>query len=393
MNKKNLLIRIRGVVRWPLLVIFLLIPMMAPRSCCRPEHIEALRNVGMILEMAYRSGGNAVLVLDSDTKSGVVFPVELGSTSYPPNASTDKAWYTSARIKEKFGQQQNVNLTSFQLFCGTDSEDPENFETTLVFYSDNFWSGTKTIFRCTSQTENLELSGSISNVLSFCMYNSNTSYDRRNRCRNGPNCTDGMRNGNETDRDCGGGSCPKCGEGRSCNENLDCVSSLCIDNECHVPNCHDNMLNQNESDIDCGGVCSDCNIGERCNRNSDCTTNYCSSGICKLPPTCSGAEQQSSAGNYSLVVEASYGCTYLVTYFANNLSDAETCANRDGFSRISSACDYIMRAEQDPNDPDYNYFVNITAETYPDALNCFKSTICWSCNPELIDTQNCHSIP
>lgn len=39
-------------------------------------------------------------------------------------------------------------------------------------------------------------------------------------------CTDGIKNGTETDVDCGGGTCPKCGVGRTCATPSDCQSGV-----------------------------------------------------------------------------------------------------------------------------------------------------------------------
>ncbi|APR80893.1 Tryptophan synthase alpha chain [Minicystis rosea] len=46
-------------------------------------------------------------------------------------------------------------------------------------------------------------------------------------------CMDGMKNGAETDVDCGGASCSPCGDGKACMINADCVSGLC-DTVTHV---------------------------------------------------------------------------------------------------------------------------------------------------------------
>ncbi|UJR16980.1 hypothetical protein I4U23_003878 [Adineta vaga] len=51
-----------------------------------------------------------------------------------------------------------------------------------------------------------------------------------------PNCTDGMKNGMESDVDCGGRMCEKCENGRN-----------------SFATCDDRMQNQNETDMDCGG--------------------------------------------------------------------------------------------------------------------------------------------
>jgi hypothetical protein len=50
-----------------------------------------------------------------------------------------------------------------------------------------------------------------------------------------PNCTDKLKNGGETDVDCGGPSCPKCGNGQDCIEDKDCQSGLCENGKCVSP--------------------------------------------------------------------------------------------------------------------------------------------------------------
>ncbi|CAF4137326.1 unnamed protein product, partial [Rotaria sp. Silwood1] len=47
-----------------------------------------------------------------------------------------------------------------------------------------------------------------------------------------PNCGDGVMNGNETDQDCGGGTCPKCQNGLKCQQRNDCVSDVCTGGFC-----------------------------------------------------------------------------------------------------------------------------------------------------------------
>jgi hypothetical protein len=61
-------------------------------------------------------------------------------------------------------------------------------------------------------------------------------------------CADGIKNGSETDVDCGG-SCPRCVDGRSCGSRNDCTTALCNGGTCQAPN----------EDVDCGsdsrGLC------------------------------------------------------------------------------------------------------------------------------------------
>jgi hypothetical protein len=49
-----------------------------------------------------------------------------------------------------------------------------------------------------------------------------------------PTCNDGMKNGNETDVDCGGSCLPskQCGNALMCNNGPDCISGVCTTNIC-----------------------------------------------------------------------------------------------------------------------------------------------------------------
>lgn len=42
-----------------------------------------------------------------------------------------------------------------------------------------------------------------------------------------PACDDGVRNNTESDIDCGGGLCPACQPGQSCNDDADCENDFC----------------------------------------------------------------------------------------------------------------------------------------------------------------------
>ncbi len=47
-----------------------------------------------------------------------------------------------------------------------------------------------------------------------------------------PTCADGVKNRDETDKDCGGETCPKCADTKACNIPSDCVSSICTGKIC-----------------------------------------------------------------------------------------------------------------------------------------------------------------
>ncbi|MEE8410182.1 MAG: hypothetical protein V3T05_11290 [Myxococcota bacterium] len=116
-----------------------------------------------------------------------------------------------------------------------------------------------------------------------------------------PTCVpaDGVTNGNETDTDCGGGSCPTCDDGAACAVAGDCASGVCGAGNvcpsppctCETPTCSDGVLNQDERGIDCAGACLasglTCPAGTPCDAPSECSSGFCN-GSCQsascVPP-------------------------------------------------------------------------------------------------------------
>jgi hypothetical protein len=93
-------------------------------------------------------------------------------------------------------------------------------------------------------------------------------------------CADNRKDGNETDIDCGGGTCPTCPLAKNCNVDTDCTSNACdaLSLTCVASQCADQRKDGNETDVDCGGgTCPTCNVGQMCQVNSDCATNVCDS--------------------------------------------------------------------------------------------------------------------
>jgi len=107
-------------------------------------------------------------------------------------------------------------------------------------------------------------------------------------------CGDGIENGAESDLDCGGGSgCSPCASGQRCHLAGDCASGICAgmgpDGICQPPSCTDGIRNGAETDTDCGGTCapvSRCAVGARCATGSDCATASCSPGGICLGSSC-----------------------------------------------------------------------------------------------------------
>ncbi len=96
----------------------------------------------------------------------------------------------------------------------------------------------------------------------------------------GSACDDGVRNGSESDRDCGG-SCAACENGKDCSDDGDCGSGSCSAGTCADPSCTDGKKNGDETGVDCGGGrCAGCGEGSECSEPTDCASGLCSNGVC-----------------------------------------------------------------------------------------------------------------
>jgi hypothetical protein len=95
-----------------------------------------------------------------------------------------------------------------------------------------------------------------------------------------PTCMDQVQNGTESDKDCGGATCGKCATGKTCGNNGDCLSAHCVGGTC-VDQCLDGVMDGNESDKDCGGSCATkCALGKMCGAPADCASTFCVGGAC-----------------------------------------------------------------------------------------------------------------
>ncbi len=90
-----------------------------------------------------------------------------------------------------------------------------------------------------------------------------------------PTCFDRVTNGDETGVDCGGDSCRACAAGATCSAPSDCESNDCTTGVCGAPSCSNGVRDGVETDVDCGFSCGDCALGKRCLRNADCASGQC----------------------------------------------------------------------------------------------------------------------
>ena len=103
-------------------------------------------------------------------------------------------------------------------------------------------------------------------------------------------CNNLVVDGDETDLDCGGTCATKCSVGRNCKAKEDCVSGVCSGSVCipdsSSPICFNGTQDAPETDKDCGGgTCPGCKLGDSCLVDSDCIKTLKCTGA-QTPKTC-----------------------------------------------------------------------------------------------------------
>ena len=105
-----------------------------------------------------------------------------------------------------------------------------------------------------------------------------------------PGPMNGIKDNGETDVDCGGPNAPGCANGKQCGADTDCADKYCPEGSprvCVEPKCDDGLKNGEESDKDCGGSkCGKCNVGQACNGDNDCTAACNYDKKCVEGPSC-----------------------------------------------------------------------------------------------------------
>ena len=93
---------------------------------------------------------------------------------------------------------------------------------------------------------------------------------------------DGKKNGTETDVDCGGATAPKCVVDKTCAADTDCVDGYCpaATLKCTLPRYDDSVKNGSETDTDCGGNVA-ANGFKKCAQDRACLVDTDCNGACK----------------------------------------------------------------------------------------------------------------
>jgi hypothetical protein len=114
-----------------------------------------------------------------------------------------------------------------------------------------------------------------------------------------PGPADGKKNNGETDIDCGGPNAPKCADGKGCDGDGDCATGYCPPDTkvCAAPRYDDGVKNGTETDIDCGGTGAGmlkCAETKSCLADTDCN------GACNYENKCSDIPScKSKLGGYT----------------------------------------------------------------------------------------------
>ena len=98
-----------------------------------------------------------------------------------------------------------------------------------------------------------------------------------------PGPTDGKKNNGETDVDCGGPNAPPCADGKACAADTDCVDKWCKPETktCVAPRSDDGVKNGTETDVDCGGQ-----SGNKCAEGLTCVVDADCNGACNYDSKC-----------------------------------------------------------------------------------------------------------
>jgi hypothetical protein len=151
-------------------------------------------------------------------------------------------------------------------------------------------------------------------------------------CQVRSSCTDGVKNGSETDVDCGGGVCPACGTDRACLVNGDCQSQTCTSGVCRAAaTCTDGVQNGGETGVDCGGAAcpacpTGCLIDADCADSNPCTIDTCVTHACvHAPVVCVAQDHCHDAGT----CDPTGMCSNPAKPAGTSCSDGNACTQAD----------------------------------------------------------------
>jgi hypothetical protein len=144
---------------------------------------------------------------------------------------------------------------------------------------------------------------------------------------------------------CSQGECDGQGNCVECLSDADCASKVCEAGVCADASCGDGVKNGSESDVDCGGSCGGCALGESCGVAADCASKVCTGGTCVAAgPACAMAAADPVTGQRCplfMPCTASAECGDFVgcqQWFCNNAKTCELNAKVDCWTNKGGGC-------------------------------------------------------
>ncbi len=122
-----------------------------------------------------------------------------------------------------------------------------------------------------------------------------------------PTCDDGVKNGDETDVDCGGGDCAACAPGSGCAQASDCTEGVCSGGICAAAACGDGAVNGTEQCDD--GTANADDVPDAC--RTSCVPASCGDGVRDTGEACDDGNNTDGDGCAAdcSAVEHGYTCT------------------------------------------------------------------------------------
>jgi hypothetical protein len=163
----------------------------------------------------------------------------------------------------------------------------------------------------------------------------------------------------------GGKLCDGAGACVACLLSSDCTTTAapnCVSRQCVAASCMDGMKNGTETDVDCGGTCSKCALGSSCKVAGDCQSNVCGAGSkcgCSADAQCGSGKFCDPTGACKPLIATGKACTrpgectlgFCVDGFCCNVACNGTCQACAGSKKQVGGMDGTCGPAKDGTDP------------------------------------------
>ena len=166
--------------------------------------------------------------------------------------------------------------------------------------------------------------------------------------------------------------------GNLCSDDLDCDSGNCDGGVCAVSLCADGLRNGTETDLDCGGACAPCADTLDCNVDGDCASDHCFRNTC-VPHDYPGVGQvifTEIHGDSGVSAESDFEW-FEMTNVSTETLQLDGCVITDSEQQfvingltIAPGQYQVFARELDPQDPAHddlwtNHFLALGGSVYP----------------------------